>query len=115
MSFINCKNDDIEISPSVPFKIEINGTDFRNGDNLYGRVIIDMKSIIPGTEVKKIDCRLGNIVIGTVENEMICPFGVILQDKPIGKHVFSIIIKCESPGYDETFWRHDLEIINIKE
>ena len=111
----SCKSDDVEFSPSVPYSIEINGTEFQNGDSLYGRVIIDTESMIQGTSIEKIDCRLGNIVIGTVKNSMVCPFGVRLVNKPIGMHTLSVIIKCESPGYDKTFWRYDLETINIKE
>lgn len=110
----SCKSDDIELSPSVPYRIEINGTEFQNGDSLYGRIIILTDSLIPGTAIKKIDCRLGNIVIGTVKNEMVCPFGVRLIDKPIGTHTFSVIIKCEAPDCDETFWRYDFETITIK-
>ena len=111
----SCKNNEIEESPAIPYKIELNGTEFHNGDSLFGRVIIDEKSLIQGTVIEKIDCRLGNIVIGTVANDRVCPFGTRLIDKPIGIHTLSLIIKCKTPGYDETFWRYDLKTINIKQ
>lgn len=109
-----CKEDEVEFSPSVPYKIELNDSIFHNGDSLYGCVTIDQQKMVAGTDIKKIDCRLGNIVIGTTKNKMDCPFGVRLKDKPAGKHTFSVIIKCESPDCDETFWRHDLKMITIK-
>lgn len=112
--FTACKKDELDLSPSVPYDIKINKKTFHNGDSLYGRVVIDEKKMVTGTKIKKIDCRLGNIVIGTSENEMNCPFGVRLKDKPIGTHTFSVIIKCESPDCDETFWRYDLDMITIK-
>lgn len=109
-----CNKDDLEISPSVPYSIEFNDSIFHNGDSLYGRVVIDQQKMVAGTDIKKIDCRLGNIVIGTVENKLVCPFGVRLKDKPAGTHTFSVIIKCEAPDCDETFWRYDFKMITIK-
>jgi len=112
----SCKEDEVTFSPSVPFKVEFNKavTEYQNGDSLYGNVIVKEDSLIKGMQVKKIDCRLGNIVIGTVEGKMVCPFGVRLKDKPVGTHTFSVIIKCEAPDCDETFWRHDFKTITIK-
>lgn len=113
--FTACKDDDLEISPSVPYSIELNDSIFHNGDSLYGRVVINQQKMVAGTSIKKIDCRLGNIVIGTTKGKMECPFGVRLKDKPIGTHTFSVIIKCESPDCDETFWRYDFKMITIKD
>lgn len=112
----SCKKDEVTFSPSVPFKVEFNKaiTEYQNGDSLYGNVTIKEDSLVKGMQIKKIDCRLGNIVIGTVENKMVCPFGVRLKDKPVGTHTFSVIIKCEAPDCDETFWRHDFKTITIK-
>ena len=122
-----CKGKEINACPDVPFSVEFNKIDFdnndtiygcttyANGDSLYGRVIIGLDSISYNTIIDKIDCRLGNIVIGSSEDSRICSFGVRLKDKPIGVHTFSIIVKCEAPGYDLTFLRYDLETINIKE
>ena len=109
----SCQKD-LEISPYVPFTVELNDSVYHNGDSLYGRVVIDQLKMVSGTEIKKIDCRLGNIVIGTTEGKMECPFGVRLKDKLIGEHTFSVIIKCESPDCDETFWRDDTKKIIIK-
>lgn len=109
----SCKEDEIEVSPEVPYTIDINGVEFENGDSLYGKVIINQEEMVVGTEIKKIDCRLGNIVIGTTENQMECPFGVRLKDKPVGTHTFSVIIKCVSPDCDETYWRTDSKFITI--
>ena len=109
----SCQKD-LEISPYVPFTVELNDSVYHNGDSLYGRVVIDQLKMVSGTEIKKIDCRLGNIVIGTTEGKMECPFGVRLKAKPIGEHTFSVIIKCESPDCDETFWRDDTKKIIIK-
>jgi len=114
--FSGCKEDeDVEFSPSVPYRIVINDSIFHNGDSLYGRVIVIEDSLVSGMNVKKIDCRLGNIVIGAVNNKMVCPFGVRLKDKPAGTHTFSVIIKCEAPDCEETYWRYDLKMITIKE
>lgn len=112
----SCKKDEVAFSPYVPFKVEFNkvSTEYQNGDSLYGNVTIKEDSLVKGMQIKKIDCRLGNIVIGTVENKMVCPFGVRLKDKPVGTHTFSVIIKCEAPDCDETFWRHDFKTIRIK-
>ncbi|MBQ8362030.1 MAG: hypothetical protein IJX44_08815 [Bacteroidaceae bacterium] len=110
--------DDKDFSPPISYKVEFNDSLFQyhNGDSLYGCVTILQDSLITGTDVKKIDCRLGNIVIGTVKNELVCPFGVRLKDKPAGKHTFSVIIKYEVPGYDETFLRtNHTELITIKD
>ncbi len=112
---LSCKKDDFNPSPSVPFNIVCNDSILHNGDSLYGRVVVNKNKMINGTVIKKIDCRLGNIVIGTSEDKFECPFGVRLKDKPIGKHTFSVIIKCEVPNYDETFWRHDYKMITIKQ
>lgn len=109
--------DNKDFSPPVSYEIEFNDSllQYHNGDSLYGHVTIIEDSLITGTEIKKIDCRLGNIVIGTVKNEMVCPFGVRLKDKPVGQHTFSVIIKYEVPGYDETFLRANFtELITIK-
>lgn len=117
MLFVGCKKDNDSYSPAVSYQIEgvSASTEYHNGDLLSGRVVILEESLIPGTEIKKIDCRLGNIVIGSVENSMVCPFGVVLHDKPAGIHILSVIIKCESPDCDETYWRYDLKMINIKD
>lgn len=114
--FIGCNSDDdeVKLSPTVPYSVEFNDSIYHNGDSLFGRVVINQGKMAAGTEIRKIDCRLGNVVIGTVENKMICPFGVRLKDKPIGTHTFSVIIKCESPGCEETFWRYDLKRVIIK-
>ena len=114
MTFIGCKKDEVKFSPSVPYSLIINDSIFHNGDSLFGRVVIKEKEMVAGTDIKKIDCRLGNIVIGTTKGKMECPFGVRLKDKPIGTHTFSVIIKCETPDYDETFWRYDKKMIEIK-
>ena len=111
---LGCSNDDINPSPEVPFDMEFNASEYSNGDSLYGKVIIDEANMTVGTKIKKIDCRLGNIVIGTVEDKMVCPFGVRLKDKPQGIHTFSVIIKCETPEFDETFWRYDYKNVTIK-
>lgn len=108
------KDDEIKVSPDVPFTYVLNQTEYQNGDSLYGKVIINTKEMVAGTKIEKIDCRLGNIVIGTTENEMECPFGIRLADKPTGTHILSIIIKCQSPDCDLTYWRHDIKNINIK-
>lgn len=113
--FGGCKEDEVVFSPAVPFRVELNSAIYHNGDSLYGRVIVIEDSLVVGMNVKKIDCRLGNIVIGTVENQLVCPFGMRLKDKPIGTHTLSVIIKCEAPDCDETFWRTDYDIITIKE
>ena len=111
----SCKKNEPVFSPSVPFRVEFNDTAYHNGDSLFGRVIIIKDSMVAGTAVKKIDCRLGNRVIGTVENQLECPFGVRLENKPTGQHTFSVIIKCETPDCDETFWRNDfVKLITIK-
>lgn len=111
---ISCSEDEIKVSPYVPFTVSINGVEFENGDSLYGQVLIDEADLEEGTEIKKIDCRLGNIVIGTTTNELVCPFGIRLKDKPVGEHTFSVIIKCQSPDCDETYWRTDSKTITIK-
>ena len=112
---IGCKKDEKDFSPSVPYSVVFNDSIYHNGDSLYGCVTINQDSMVAGTMIKKIDCRLDNIVIGSVENQMECPFGVRLMNKPIGDHTFSIIIKCESPDCDETFWRYDfVKHITIK-
>lgn len=113
--FTACNKDELEVSPAVPCSIVLNDSIFHNGDSLCGRVVINQQKMIAGTDIKKIDCRLGNIVIGTTENKMECPFGVRLKDKPAGKHTFSVIIKCEAPDCDETFWRYDFKMITIKD
>ena len=113
LAFIGCKGDDPVFCPSVQYNVELNKTVLRNGDSLYGRVVVLQESLIEGMEINKIDCRLGNIVIGTTTNEMECPFGVKLKDKPAGTHIFSVIIKCNAPDYDETFLRYDLDTITI--
>lgn len=110
-----CKEDELEVSPAVPFTIELNQTEYHLGDSLYGKVVINTSELTSGTTIEKIDCRLGNIVIGTTVNQMSCPFGVRLKDKPIGTHTFSVIIKCQSPNCDLTFWRTDYKMIEIKE
>lgn len=115
VAFTACNEDDLEVSPSVPYSIEFNDSIFHNGDSLYGRVVINQQKMVAGTDIKKIDCRLGNIVIGTTENKMECPFGVRLKDKPAGTHTFSVIIKCEAPDCDETYWRYDYNMIIIKD
>lgn len=114
--FTACQKANDDYSPAVAYRIEgLNDSiTYHNGDSLYGRIVIIEDSLIAGTEIKKIDCRLGNIVIGTVENAKICPFGVRLKDKPAGTHTFSVIIKSEAPGCDETFWRYDFKMISIK-
>ena len=114
--FTACQKDNEDYSPAVAYRIEgLNDSiTYHNGDSLFGRIVIIEDSLIAGTEIKKIDCRLGNIVIGTVENAKICPFGVRLKDKPAGTHTFSVIIKSEAPGCDETFWRYDIKMIRIK-
>ncbi len=114
MILFSCNEDEVIFSPAVSHRIELNDSIYHNGDSLYGRVIVIEDSLTAGMDVKKIDCRLGNIVIGTVENQLVCPFGVRLKDKPIGTHTFSVIIKCEAPECDETFWRYDYRIITIK-
>lgn len=113
--FVGCQKDNDDYSPAVACRIEgLNDSIvYHNGDSLFGRIVIIEDSLITGTTIKKIDCRLGNIVIGTVENAMVCPFGVRLKDKPIGTHTFSIIIKCKAPDCDETYWRYDFKMINI--
>ncbi len=113
ITVIGCKEDEKEISPSVFYNIELNDSVYENGDSLYGYVEIDKRRLIKDTEIKKIDCRLGNVVIGTTKNQLTCPFGVRIKDKPVGTHTLSIIVKCETPGYLETFWRYDLRIIHI--
>lgn len=113
-TFISCTEDEGELSPAVPHRIELNDTVFHNGDSLHGRIVVVEDSLVSGMKVSKIDCRLGNIVIGTAKNAMTCPFGVRLTGKPAGKHVFSVIIKCEAPGCEETFWRYDYKLITIK-
>jgi len=113
ITVIGCKEDEKEISPSVFYNIELNDSVYENGDSLYGYVEIDKRRLIKDTEIKKIDCRLGNVVIGTTKNQLTCPFGVRIKDKPVGTHTLSIIVKCETPGYLETFWRYDLKIIHI--
>ena len=115
IAFISCKEDEVVLSPSVPYRMEFNDSIYHNGDSLFGRVVVIRDSLIVGMDVKKIDCRLGNIVIGTVENKMECPFGVRLKDKPAGTHTFSVIIKCEAPDCDETIWRYDFKMITIKD
>ena len=114
MILFSCNEDEVIFSPAVSHRIELNDSIYHNGDSLYGRVIVIEYSLTAGLAVKILDCRLGNIVIGTVENQLVCPFGVRLKDKPIGTHTFSVIIKCEAPECDETFWRYDYRIITIK-
>lgn len=115
--FTACQNDNNDYSPAVSYRIEgLNESlTYHNGDSLYGRIVINEDSLITGTAIKKIDCRLGNIVIGTIENDIACPFGVRLKDKPIGTHTLSVIIKCEVPDFDETYWRYDFKMIEITE
>lgn len=115
--FISCQNDDYNYSPAVAYRIEgLNSPiEYHNGDSLYGRIVVIKDSLIAGMQIKKIDCRLGNKVIGTVENTLVCPFGVRLKDKPIGTHTLSVIIKCEAPDCDETFWRYDFKMVEITE
>lgn len=115
IALFSCKKDEVRLSPTVPYRIELNDSIYHNGDSLYGRVVVIEDSLISGMNVKKIDCRLGNIVIGSVESRMVCPFGIKLKDKPLGEHTFSVIIKCEAPDYDETYWKHDYKMITIKE
>ena len=114
IALVSCEKDDLDFCPAVYYTVEGLENSYQNGDTLSGRVVVIADSLISGMNVKKIDCRLGNIVIGTVENELVCPFWVKLVDKPIGTHTFSVIIKCEAPGYDETYWRYDFECINIE-
>lgn len=114
IGFAAC-NEDVKFSPTIPYSLEVNSYTLQNGDSLYGVVTIEPDSLISGTEVKKIDCRLGNIVIGTVENQLVCPFGMRIEDKPIGVHTLSVIIKYQVPEFDETYLRTDLDIITIKE
>ena len=132
-SLSSCQKE-LECTPFVPFDVYLNNTVFHavcvdnevivkdvelnnlvyhNGDSLYGKIVIDKNEMTPGTNVQKIDCRLGNIVIGTNENQFECPFGVRLSDKPIGVHKLSVIIKCKAPDYDQTYWRLDLGLITI--
>ncbi|MCD8295976.1 MAG: hypothetical protein LUC88_00220 [Prevotella sp.] len=111
-AFVAC-DEDVDIVPSVPYSIELNDSVYHNGDSLYGRVIINTESMPSGTNIKKIDCRLRNIVIGSEVNTYVCPFGVKLEDMPIGIHTLSVIVKCKAPGYDLTYWRYDLKMINI--
>ena len=105
--FSACSKDDVVFSPEVPYNIELSNSEYCNGDSLYGKIVIKTTEMVSGTQIKKIDCRLGNIVIGTTTNKTECPFGIRLKDKPLGYHIFSVIIKCESPDCDETYWRHD--------
>lgn len=113
--FVSCSENSVKISPKVPYRIELNDSVYHIGDSLYGRVVIIEDSLVAGTKIEKIDCRLANIVIGNVENEKICPFGIRLVDTPVGVHTFSVIIKCKAPDCDETYWRYDSKIITIKE
>ena len=115
LALAGCKNDELTPAPEVPYTIELNKTVFHNGDSLYGRVIVNENELAEGMKIKKIDCRLGNIVIGTTKNAMVCPFGVRLEDKPIGEHTFSVIFKCDASDCDETYWRYDIKMITINE
>lgn len=114
--FDGCKEDEeLETSPSVPHRIELNDTVYHIGDSLSGRIVVLEDSLIAGTVIKKIECRFANKLIGTVENIGICPFGVRLVSTPVGIHTLSVIIKCEAPGYEEALWRYDYKMIIIKE
>ena len=113
--FTGCSEEDLEFSPAVPYRIEINDSTFHMGDSLYGRIVVIEDSLLPGMDIKKIDCRLANRVIGSVDNAKVCPFGVRLTETPIGVHTFSVIIKCEAPNCDETYWRYDYKMITIKD
>lgn len=115
ISFTGCSEDEPQFSPAVPYSIELNDSVFHMGDSLFGRIIVIEDSLLPGMKVKKIDCRLANKVIGSVENAKVCPFGVRLTETPIGIHTFSVIIKCEAPDCDETYWRYDYKMIIVKE
>ncbi|MDE5560652.1 MAG: hypothetical protein K2J00_02430 [Bacteroidaceae bacterium] len=121
MSFVACGmvlvgcSAALEPTPEVPYTLEFNETDYYVGDTLFGRIVVQEDQLAVGTKVKKIDCRLANIVIGNVENGMVCPFGMRLKDTPVGTHTFSVIIKCEAPGCAETYRRYDYKMINIKE
>lgn len=119
MSFIvlgvlGCDNE-VSFSPPIQFQLNLNDNEFQNGDILSGKVVILTESLISGTEIMKIDCRLDNIVIGTVVDQIECPFEVKLKDKPIGTHTMSVIIKYQVPGYDLTYLREDYENVIIKE
>lgn len=113
--FTGCSEDEPEFSPAVPYRIELNDSVYHVGDSLFGRIVVIEDSLISGMDVKKIDCRLANKVIGSVDNAKVCPFGVRLTDTPVGVHTFSVIIKCEAPDCDETYWRYDFKMITIKE
>ena len=113
--FTGCSEDKLEFSPAVPYRIELNDSVFHVGDSLFGRIVVIGDSLLPEMNVKKIDCRLANKVIGSVDNAKVCPFGVRLADTPIGVHTFSVIIKCEAPDCDETYWRYDYKMITIKD
>ena len=107
--FSACSKDDVVFSPEVPYNIELSNSEYCNGDSLYGKIVIKTTEMVSGTQIKKIDCRLGNIVIGTTTNKTENDNKVVenKKDKPLGYHIFSVIIKCESPDCDETYWRHD--------
>lgn len=115
ISFWGCSEDEMKFSPAVPYSIELNDSVFCVGDSLFGRIVVIEDSLSVGMRVKKIDCRLANKVIGSVDNAKVCPFGVRLTETPIGIHTFSVIIKCEAPNCDETYWRYDYKMITIKE
>lgn len=113
LSVFGCSQDEPKFMPTIPLDIDLNQTQYQNGDSLYGKVTLDLGQAVSGIKIEKIDCRLGNIVIGESKNSPICRFGVRLEDKPIGKHVFSVIVKCDAPDYDLTYLRYDLETVNI--
>ncbi len=113
LTFFGCKNDKYTPTPEVPYEIELNNVIFHNGDSLFGKIVVKGNELANGLKVRKIDCRLGNIVIGTVKDELVCPFGIRLKDKPLGEHTISVIFKCEAPKCDETFWRYDIKMITI--
>ncbi len=108
-----CKQDEPKFMPAIPLDIDFNQTQYQNGDSLYGNVTLDLSQAVSGIKIEKIDCRLGNIVIGESKNTTTCKFGVRLEDKPIGKHIFSVIVKCDAPDYDQTYLRYDYEIVDI--
>lgn len=109
----SCKKDEPKFVPSIPLDIDLNQEYYQNGDSLFGKVSLDLSKAAPGTDIQKIDCRLSNIVIGESKNSTTCKFGVLLKDKPAGKHKLSIIIKCEAPDYDLTYLRYDFDMVEI--
>lgn len=113
LSVFSCKNEEPEFMPIIPLDINLNQELYQNGDSLFGKVTLDMSKAVSGTDIQKIDCRLGNIVIGESKNSTTCKFGVLLKDKPTGRHKLSVIIKCKAPDYDLTYLRYDFDMVNI--